>query len=234
MLLIPVLDLNRGLVVHAKQGERVLYQAVTSVLSSSFKPEPILDAYLKLYPFKIIYIADLDAIQAIGNHSQLINELALKYQQCEFWVDAGIKPLESTAPNYSANNIKLVLGSENKLAAESISRILKDKPEIKLSLDFTDGGLLENNYLLNDTILWPKQIIVMMLHRVGLNKGIDFECLNKVLELGSKHDIYVAGGIRDIHDLRLLRETNIKGALLASALHSGSITKEDLIQFLDG
>ncbi len=232
MLIIPVLDLSRGLVVHAKQGQRYLYQPVTSVISSNPDPKTVLSAFFKLYPFKTIYIADLDAIQGTGNQDILIKELALHYKQCEFWVDAGIEPIQNRQAYFTGNNIKLVLGSENNLPIESLTSLIKNNPDILLSLDFTKHGLIENSYLLKDATTWPRQVIVMMLHRVGLNKGIDMQCLNKILDLGKNKDIYTAGGVRDINDLQQLNTLGVKGVLLATALHNSSITKEDLNHFL--
>ena len=228
MLIIPVLDLSRGLVVHAKQGERNLYQPVTSVISSSSEPESVLSAFLELYPFRTIYIADLDAIQRTGDQSTLIKELSITFAQCEFWVDAGIEAIQDDKSHFKSNNIKQILGSENILLPESITEILNKNPDILLSLDFSETGLLENSYLLDETSLWPKQVIVMMLHRVGLNKGVDVACLNKILKLGSEHNIFAAGGVQNLKDLSQLNKMGVKGVLLASALHNGSITQDEL------
>jgi len=234
MIIIPVLDLSCGLVVHAKQGERDLYQPVTSVISSNPEPETILSAFFELYPFKTIYIADLDAIQGTGNQDKLIKKLALYYKQCEFWVDAGMKPIHNRQSDNTGRNIKYVIGSENKLPIESFTTLIKNNSDILLSLDFSEYGLIENSYLLRDATTWPKRVIVMMLHRIGLNKGIDMQCLNNILKLGKNNDIYTAGGVRDINDLQQLNSSRVKGVLLATALHNGSITRDDLNHFLDG
>ena len=231
MLIIPVLDLSRGLVVHAIHGDRHLYKPVTSPISSSSKPESVLSAFLELYPFKIIYIADLDAIQGTGNQATLIEKLSSRFDQCEFWVDAGIAAIQDDNNHFDGDNIKLILGSENKLPSELLTEILNKNPDILLSLDFNEAGLLGNSYLLDDTNLWPKQLIVMMLHRVGLNKGVDSECLNNILRIGSKHNIFAAGGIHNLNDLYQLKKTEIKGVLLASALHNGSISQDELHLF---
>ncbi len=233
MLIIPVLDLSHGLVVQAKQGGRDSYQPVISVISSNPEPESVLSAFFKLYPFKTIYIADLDAIQETGNQSYLIKELASHHRQCEFWVDAGIGPIQNSQTDNLGNNVKIILGSENKLPKESLTSLIKNNPDILLSLDFNENGLIDNSFLLSDITTWPKQVIVMMLHRVGLNKGIDLQCLNNILNLGKNNEIYAAGGVRNTNDLEQLDLIGIKGVLLASALHNGSITKEDIIQFLD-
>ena len=228
MLVIPVLDLSRGLVVHAIKGNRKNYLPIISVISSSSKPEPVLSAFLKLYPFKTIYIADLDAIQGTGDQSFIINQLSLIFNQCEFWVDVGIKNLQNNTSQYKNNNIRLVFGSENKILPKSLAGIFKKKPDTILSLDYCESGLINNSYLLDSTSLWPKQVIIMMLHRVGKNKGIDMGCLKNILNLSLNHDIFVAGGVKNIDDLNQLNEVSVKGALIASALHNGSITGDEL------
>ncbi len=228
MLIIPVIDLSRGLVVHAKYGERDTYQPIKSVISASAEPEIVLSSFLELYPFKTIYIADLDAIQKTGSHSELILELASRYKQCEFWIDAGLEAIEDRQYAYSSDNINLVLGSENRLSADLLTAIIKNNPNILLSLDFSEHGLIENRYLLNDPATWPRKVLVMMIHRVGSDQGIDINCLDTVLTLGKDKDVYSAGGIRDMRDLEQLKHIGVKGVLLASALHNGAISKENL------
>ena len=39
---------------------------------------------------------------------------------------------------------------------------------------------------------------------------------------------YAAGGVRDAHDLMMLAQAGINGALVASCLHDGGVTKQDL------
>ncbi len=234
MLIIPVIDLSRGMVVHAKQGQRASYQPITSVISTSAEPEPVLSSFLELYPFKTIYIADLDAIQGMTGQNSLISEIASHYKQCEFWVDAGIESIHNRLSNYSSSNIKLILGSENKLAKDELIALIKNNPDLILSLDFIKNKLIENSYLLEEAAIWTKQLIIMMLSRVGSNKGIDTQCLHNILKLAGNNEIYAAGGVRNSDDLMQLNSMGVKGVLLATALHTGAITKEDLEQFLDG
>ena len=228
MLIIPVIDLMDGQVVHAKQGLRNQYQPIQSTISCSAVPEMVLSSFLQLYPFNVIYIADLDAIQGKGSNQQIILDMAFQNQQCEFWIDAGLNSIREKESDNKPDNIKFVLGSENKLPENEFNRLLRDKPELILSLDFIEGKLKENDYLLEDTTNWPNQIITMMLSRVGSGKGIDTQCLDTVIKLAKYKNVYAAGGIRDIKDLQQLQKTNVKGTLLASAFHNGSITKADL------
>ncbi len=231
MLIIPVIDLSCGLVVHAKQGQRHTYQPIKSVISASAKPETVLSSFLELYPFKTIYIADLDAIQKTGSQNEIILGLAASHKECEFWVDASINAIQNNPSDCYAENIKLILGSENKLSEELLSTLLKKNPDIILSLDFNAHGLIENSYLLKDNSNWSEQIIVMTLSHVGSNKGVDKQCLNNVLSLAKNNKVYAAGGVRNKDDLMELKSMNVNGALIATALHTGAISKEDLEQF---
>jgi phosphoribosylformimino-5-aminoimidazole carboxamide ribotide isomerase len=230
MLIIPVIDLSNGLVVHAKQGLRDSYQAVTSVISASAEPEDVLNSLFELYPFKIIYIADLDQIRQTGSHQNLILNLASRYKECEFWLDAGIKAIQNQGFEKTIN-LKMVLGSENKLSEDTLSNIIDNDPNIILSLDFNETGLIENPYLLQNPSLWSKQLIVMTLNRVGSNQGVDINRLNEVSELAKDKEIYAAGGVRNNEDLIQLKTMGVNGVLIASALHNGAITKDDLRGF---
>lgn len=228
MLIIPVIDLMNGQVVHAKQGLRNQYQPVQSIISNSADPEAVLSSFLKLYPFKVIYIADLDAIQKKGTNQRIILELAVQNQQCDFWIDAGLASIIQREPGNKTDNIKLVLGSENKLPENELNQLLNNKPELILSLDFVESKLKENNYLLKNSSIWPNQIITMMLSRIGSSKGIDTDCLNTVIKLAGGKNVYAAGGVRNKRDLIQLKSIGLKGVLLATALHNGTITREDL------
>lgn len=233
MIIIPVIDLMNGQVVHAKQGQRNQYQSIQSKLSNSAKPETVLSCFLELYPFKIIYIADLDAILKKGTNWQIILDLAFQYKQCEFWVDSGIDPIIEKNSDSRPGNIKYILGSENKMTKSDFNTLLIDKPELILSLDFDDNKLKENNHLLNNTRLWPEKIITMMLSRVGANKGIDMQCLDTVLNLAGSKKVYAAGGVRNKDDLIELKSIGVNGVLLATALHNGTITKEDIQEVMN-
>jgi len=234
MLIIPVIDLSQGVVVHAICGKRKSYQPITSTISNNCKPESILSAFFKLYPFKIIYIADLDAIQGNGNQSKLINKFASKYKECEFWVDAGIHQILIRKSNNTSKNIKFILGSENTIPLHNYEKTIKNNPDILLSLDFNKNGLINNSYLLNSSSIWPKKVIVMMLHNVGSNNGIDTKHLKNIISINKNSEIYLAGGIKNSNDIKSLNSKNIKGCLVATALHQQKITKKELNLFFNG
>ena len=74
----------------------------------------------------------------------------------------------------------------------------------------------------------------MTLNKVGSLLGPDFSYLEKILGLARKQSsdihVYAAGGIRNMDDLLQLRDLGITGALVATALHNGSITAAEVAE----
>ena len=105
---------------------------------------------------------------------------------------------------------------------------MENNSDILLSLDFCENGLINNPYLLNNPTIWPKKVIVMMLHRVGSTNGIDFKQLKNIIKLNNNSEIYVAGGIQNFSDINNLNSMNVRGCLVATSLHKNKITKDEL------
>ena len=232
MLIIPVIDLLNGMVVHARQGDRDHYQNVTSVLTQSAEPEDVLAGYYKLYPFKVIYLADLNAIQNRNNHFQLIKDICHTHPDTEFWLDAGMQGFEDDSVLNTCPNLRFIFGSENGIEQDSLSELFKQYPKTVLSLDFNEQGLINNPYLMQQPGIWPEKVIVMQLNRVGSTLGVAYEKLNEIKQLNTSCNIYAAGGIQSVVDLEQLQKDGMSGALLASALHNGNIGHEDISRFI--
>jgi phosphoribosylformimino-5-aminoimidazole carboxamide ribotide isomerase len=71
--------------------------------------------------------------------------------------------------------------------------------------------------------LWPDSVIIMTLDRVGSHKGPDFVKLTAFCNRYPHKNFIAAGGIRNQQDLIDLKRIGIRQALIASALHNGSI-----------
>ena len=228
MEIIPVIDIHHGQVVHAIEGQRQQYRPLRTSLSESNSPENIVQAFINSYPFKTIYIADLDAIEGRTNNNQLIDGLHESYQSLTFWVDQGIS---STKELDSLSRRQHVIGSETNITPETLDEMITLTPDIILSLDFQTNIFLGNQDLLQKTDLWPERIIIMSLANVGSNKGPDYELISRLKETAGERKIYVAGGVRDETDLQLLNQMSIDGVLIATALHTQNIKSDTLSKF---
>ncbi|SNR71265.1 phosphoribosylformimino-5-aminoimidazole carboxamide ribotide isomerase [Methylobacillus rhizosphaerae] len=224
MRVIPVIDLKEGLVVHARKGDRAHYMPITSHLCQGSQVEPVLDALLGLYPFPTLYIADLDAIQQRGHHLEQVQALLEQYPVLEIWIDAGIRSMHELQP-WLLPRMRPVIGSETLPDIATWQELLHAcNGQAILSLDFTLQGYQGPQALLEDSSLWPEHVIVMSLPHVGSQAGPDFARLDHFRQQSPTHQFYAAGGTRHLADLQTLKDKGISGALIASALHDGTIT----------
>ena len=233
MNIIPVLDLMNGQVVHAKHGNRHEYLPIKSILTDSSEPLAVVKAFFTLYPFKQLYIADINAIQKANNHQNTILEIAKDFPQLEIWLDAGFDS-PSLINDYSFHNINPVLGSECLNSIEQYQALLSaSQHRAILSLDYKDDLFQGAQDLLKNTSLWPNEVIVMTLNKVGSNTGPDLAKLASIKTQSNLSNIYAAGGVRNSHDLEALKASNISGVLMASALHNGALSQQEIKLVLD-
>jgi phosphoribosylformimino-5-aminoimidazole carboxamide ribotide isomerase len=219
---IPVLDLKDGMVVHARCGNRALYQPINTPLCASADVFQVLAAFLDLYPFDTFYFADLNAITGQGDHRELINSVLEKYPDITFWVDCGYQRYQKQLANYLP-----VLGSECFSNAQ-LPEMAAFNKQFVLSLDYSSDKRLGATDLFTDSLYWPETVIIMTLARVGSQQGADYEKLATYCQTYPNKNFVAAGGIRNIEDLLALKKLGIKHALLASALHSGAIKSDEI------
>jgi phosphoribosylformimino-5-aminoimidazole carboxamide ribotide isomerase len=230
MIIIPVLDLYHGQVVRAFRGLRDRYQPIRSFLARSSDPVDVVAAFLDLFAFTAIYAADLDAIQGQGENRPIIKRLVEQFQSTTFWVDAGIFTTDVLLNEIGADNLQPVLGTEglpDLSLLESIQVQGLNHP-IVLSLDFLNDRFLGPGGLLERVDLWPERTIVMSLDHVGGAAGPDYKRIEAIRRLAPGRELFAAGGVRDLDDLKGLARLEISGALVASALHDGRIGPEAL------
>lgn len=227
MEVIPVIDLKGGVVVHARAGDRKAYQPLASPFLEGSAPDAVVRALLRLFPFRSLYIADLDAIEGRGDHDAVIARIAEIAPSVDIWVDRGFGSAVAAARWLERNPGRLVIGSESQRDA-SVLAALSGNPRLVLSLDFRGEAFQGPEALLNDAALWPKRIIVMTLARVGSGAGPDVARLSAIAARAPDRLVYAAGGVRNLTDLRAAEQAGASGALVATALHSGAITADDL------
>lgn len=232
--LIPVIDLEDGMVVHAREGRRAEYAPIRSNLCKGADPETIMAALLRLHPFRTFYFADLDAIQRQGSNHDVLKKLRERYPAVEFWADTGISDEAALARWLDAGLGRPVIGSESLLDADFVSVIRERHKEFSpvLSLDY-QGEYFSGppTLLTHPERYWPQRVLAMNLHRVGSDKGPDLALIVGLAKRVPGCQVYAAGGVRSIEDLEKIVATGAAGALLASALHDGRIGSADLVRF---
>jgi phosphoribosylformimino-5-aminoimidazole carboxamide ribotide isomerase len=250
MDIIPVLDLARGVAVHARAGHRGRYQPVESVLTASTVGDPV--ALLRAYRGRLgataCYLADLDAIQGGAVQRVLLRELA----QLEtgftgaILVDAGAHTPESTLEVLATGASTVVIGLETLRLMADLGRIVRQvgAPRLGFSLDLRNGrpllhpaleaarsGLPDPLQLAGEAVdAGVTTLVVLDLGRVGTGRGMDVDLLERLRSRFSALRLLAGGGVRGRSDLDRLREAGCDGVLVASAVHTGAVTAADLAE----
>ncbi len=229
---IPALDLKGGFVVDAKGGARAAYRPVETPLGAADDPFAIARALLALTQSPVLYVADLDAIEGVGNHFELCRDLSHALPHADLWIDAGFTNVTDCA-FWLPLGATLVIGTESLSFAEDWRELRATFGEsLMLSLDFDAKGQRGPNALFAESAHWPERIIVMSLDRVGTNDGPDIERLRAVVDRAGARSVYASGGMRDIGHLAAAAESGSGGALIANALYAGAITQTEIAAFL--
>ncbi|MDD2815794.1 MAG: HisA/HisF-related TIM barrel protein [Thiotrichaceae bacterium] len=236
MQIIPVLDLWQNQVVHARAGQRATYKPIQSKLCASSEAVEILKALVKNYPISYCYIADLNALQQQTPQIEIINNLARHFPHISFYVDSGLRTLadyEIWAAAYATQRIYPILGSETLVSFADYQQIRATAENSLLSLDFFQGQFLGDTALLENSESWTTTVILLNLHRVGTQSGIELAQLQQLQQRAPECAWIAAGGVRELKDLYSLQQQGAAGVLCATALHDLSLTPQNTACFFN-
>ena len=239
MRILPVLDLLNGVVVRGVAGKRGEYRPIQTGLAACPEPLAIARAFRLQFGLTALYVADLDAILHARPNLTCCRELA--DDGFELLVDAGLKEAAQGEWLVSAGVHTLIAGLETlpgpTLLAELCRRFGPER--VVFSLDLKQGEPLY------DGPAWdwraPEElidcavghgignVIVLDLAQVGVGGGV--ETLGLCRRIQAKHPslrITTGGGVRGAADLEQLRAAGIEGVLVASALHDGRLSRQEI------
>jgi phosphoribosylformimino-5-aminoimidazole carboxamide ribotide isomerase len=235
--LVPVIDLLGGRVVRGVAGRRDEYRPIQSRLIDSTQPRVIAQALIEHFLPARFYIADLDAIAGAPPAWRIYSEL--QGLGADLWIDAGVRsPAEAVALADAAID-GIVCGLETVPGPQELGEILAaiGAERVIFSLDLKCGEPMSigaswppSAFVVAQTVigLGIRRLIVLDLARVGTGVGTGTEELcERIIEANPDIELYAGGGIRGPEDLQRLAACGVRGALVASALHDGSITRAD-------
>ena len=239
MRIIPVIDILNSVVVRGVAGQRAEYRPVESRITDSVKPLAVANAFRDTFGLSTLYMADLDAIQKAEPNFEIYQ--ALQSDGFELLLDAGLKNAFDAEALLMAGATKVIAGLETWPSLATLEMMLqKLGPErVIFSLDLKAGQSIRKlGDVLNDAPVdigcavieaGVRELIVLDLAAVGVASGpTTLDICQELRDFAPKLNLITGGGIRSSSDLALLREAGINGALVASALHDGSIGLDDL------
>lgn len=231
--IIFVLDIFNRTVVHAQGGNRSEYKPIhfSSHICDTSDAVKIVDT---VKPAEV-YIADLNLLENIGKREKNFDIIQAVAEKTKLMLDPGITSV-SDAEDVMEIVQSIVLGTET-ASLDTIKQVSSLYPgRVNVSIDKKNAKILTsdpsipddpfeivellNNYDLED-------IIILDLDRVGTASGVDSQFLSKIVSI-SEHNVLLGGGVRNVEDIKALEEIGIKGALVATALHNGSIPLHEI------
>ena len=239
MKVIPVIDILNGIVVHAVRGKRREYQPLQSTLCKSVEPLEVAKIFKNL-GFSELYIADLDAITGGSANFRVFKRIADE-TGLKLMVDAGVAGIETGEKLLDSGVSKVIIATETLQSKSFVGEAVRlfGNDRVIVSLDLKGDKVLvrlgfagcKNPMCLLREFkeMGVSRVIVLDLAQVGSGEGVNVDFLKKVIADLGVH-VYVGGGVRDIKDLVELKNLGVSGVLVATALHSGKISLDDLKQ----
>ena len=211
-----VMDILDGKVVRALGGEREKYYSIGKFSKIVDEDDPI--KVLEVVKPRLLYVADLNRIMGKGTNTRIIEMLASRVKH--LIADCGFKKAEEL----EGLNFTPVLGTET----FDVTQLENIDIPVFVSVDIKRGRLLDSSgkFKFKNLIEFLNSfdllgIIVLTLDKVG-TRSLDLNTIEKAVEL-SENPVFAGGGVGSVDDLIKLKEIGCRGALIATAVHIGSI-----------
>jgi len=254
MRVIGVLDLLGGRAVHARAGRRDRYEPVRAAQGTDPRgggeTAPAYAAgdavglarwYMREVGLTELYAADLDAI--LGRPRQDALVAAVSALGAPLWLDAGAASVGDARHALELAAAVAVVGLETLPSYEVLADICAavGGDRVAFSLDLRDGEPIVASEGLNESRNEPPHVvaeraaragvgavIVIDLARVGTGSGLDLALVARVRDAVPRLTLLAGGGVRGPEDLTRLADAGCDGALVATALHDGRLSAEDV------
>jgi phosphoribosylformimino-5-aminoimidazole carboxamide ribotide isomerase len=239
MRILPVLDLLGGCVVRGVAGQRDEYRPVESQLVEGAEPRDVANVLRETFGFTEFYVADLDAIlhdqPALDTYRRLVDA------GLTLMVDCGLRDLGRATAVLDSGADAIIAGLETlpdpRFLQDLVNRFGPER--VIFSLDLQQGQPL------GEVSGWESpdplgiateavgngvaRMIVLDLAGVGIGKGVPTSSLCRQLRTNYANlEIITGGGVRTIDDIRELAKIGVNGVLVASSLHDGRISSDDV------
>ena len=241
MKILPVLDMKHGDVVHAVAGRRSEYRPIESRLTSSTVPRAVAKAVGKHCDTESLYVADLDAITESRPQWEISRELA--DEGFRLWLDAGVSDAAMASRALRSGAHRIVVGLESCPSPARLGEIIAaiGADRVTFSLDTLGCRMLTCR-----SATWPTSLfetarliraagvnsfILLDLSSVGVGRGVTTAGVCQLLRNDPAFagmELITGGGIRSALDLEQLERIPVDYALIATALHDGTFSSEEL------
>ncbi|MEM2122132.1 MAG: 1-(5-phosphoribosyl)-5-[(5-phosphoribosylamino)methylideneamino]imidazole-4-carboxamide isomerase [Candidatus Bathyarchaeia archaeon] len=233
MIVLPAVDLMDGLCVRLVRGDpsrRTIYGDPVEI-AKWFDEERA----------EWIHLVDLDAAMGLGDNSHLVTRI-VEEVEVKVEVAGGIRSLEKASRLVEAGASRVVLGT-SAIRDPSFIRSVSEAigPErVGVAVDVRNGVVMVGGWKEETGLDYPAVIgmlngypfLTLILTCVdvdGTLQGPNLEVIGESLKISEKQ-VYAAGGIRDLEDLKALARIGVEGAIVGKALYEGRIRLREALE----
>lgn len=234
MIIIPAIDIIDGKPVRLYQGDYNKKEIVSEDVFDTSKNFEDLGA-------QWVHLVDLDGAQK----GELVNSnVIIKVAQSlsiPIEVGGGIRNFEDIKYLIDNGVSRVILGTSAMEDENLLKKALREYGEkIAVGIDCKDGYACGRGWLQESSIhyiefakrlekLGVKNIIVTDISKDGTLEGPNIEMLNE-LKKEVSIDITASGGIRDISNIKALKEIDVYGAITGKAIYAKTLSLEEAIK----
>jgi len=237
MEIIPAIDIIDGKCVRLSQGDyaqKIIYNENPLEVAKQFEAAGL----------QRLHLVDLDGAKAshIVNHKTLQTICSQTKLKIDF--GGGIKTDEDIKIAFDSGAQQITAGS---IAVKSRDTVLRwlDKygaEKIILGADVKDemiavSGWQENSSInlfgfLKDYVAHGIQYVICTdIAKDGMLQGSSISLYKKILQQFPSIKLIASGGVSDLDELNVLRETGLHGAIIGKAIYEGKVALADLSKF---
>lgn len=234
MIILPAIDIRGGKAVRLYQGDYTKEEVVAKDIYEQAKEFQRLGA-------THLHLVDLDgAKQGAGINEEIILKLA-KTVDMSIEVGGGIRTLDRIDKLLGNGIDKVILGTAAMEQEDLVKAALAKYAErIIVGVDARNGKVCGNGWLSESDLdyidftkkmadLGVDNVIVTDISRDGTLQGANIEMLKTLSE---KVDIKItaSGGVKDIEDIKKLKEAGIYAAITGKAIYSGELSLKEALE----
>ena len=243
--IIGVIDMLGGRAVHARAGNRDRYAPVQTAAGWPIDPgnaKTLAEVYTDVLGVPEIYAADLDAILKQQPQDEVTRELSSL--TAPLWLDAGVRSVDDARRAIALGASRVIVGLETLPSFDVLSAVCAavGHDRVAFSLDLREGQPIISSGTGVEDAQSPEEIanravisgvntvIVIDLARVGTGRGLDVDLLRRIHSAAPSATLVAGGGVRNWDDLVQLAKAGSSAALVATALHNGRITADEIAE----
>jgi phosphoribosylformimino-5-aminoimidazole carboxamide ribotide isomerase len=233
MIAVPALDIRSGVCVQLVGGSYA-HEIVRL-------PDPVAIAkQWRDLGFQRLHVVDLDAATRRGNNTSMVRSILRRGGWPEVQVGGGIQTIEQIAELLTLGATRVVVGTRAieepawlALMAERFPHRLIVAADVRERQVVTRGWVKQLDLDIADALdalagLPLAGVLVTAVHQEGRLHGPDVDLMRLVVSRVTV-DVYAAGGVATLDDLRVLANTGVRAVVIGTALYTGALDAQAVV-----